>query len=238
VVHKTIMTLGVPESYLAVLLKSWESDLPGCVKVAYLPSPGIVRLRLTLQDQCAEEAEQILKVEIDKLLDVIPEYIFGYDDITLEEALGALLRERQLTLATAESCTGGNVARLITSVPGSSDYFTGSVVAYHNRIKTEILQVDESIISRFGAVSREAVEQMATGVMRAFVTDTAIATSGIAGPTGGTGEKPVGTTWIAVATGERLYSRKFLFGGSRERIITQASCSAMQLLRRLILDMI
>jgi len=238
VMHKTIMTQGVPESYLAVLLKSWESGLPGCVKVAYLPSPGIVRLRLTLQDHCAEEAEQILKVEIDKLLDIIPEHIFGFDEISLEEALGALLREKQLTLATAESCTGGNIARLITSVPGSSDYFTGSVVAYHDRIKADNLQVDETLISRFGAVSREVVEQMASGVMEIFHTRTAIATSGIAGPSGGTGEKPVGTTWIAVAAGERVYSRKFLFGGSRNRIITQASCSAMQLLRRLVLDMI
>ena len=238
VVHRTIMTQGVPESYLAELLKDWESSLPECVKLAYLPRLGIVRLRLSAYGKCAEKADQTLKVIIDNLLVIIPEHVFGLDDISLEEALGELLREKQLTLATAESCTGGNVARLITSIPGSSDYFLGSVVAYHNRIKSGLLHVDESLIERFGAVSREVAEQMASGVMKAFHTGTAIAVTGIAGPSGGSEEKPVGTTWIAVATKERLYSRKFLFGGSRERIITQASCSAMQLLRKLILDMI
>ncbi|HDS06336.1 MAG TPA: competence/damage-inducible protein A [Bacteroides sp.] len=237
-VHRTVMTQGVPESYLAALLRNWEAELPSCVKLAYLPSPGIVRLRLTVHEPCTEEAEQILKVNIDKLLGIIPEHIFGFDDISLEEALGQLLREQGLTIATAESCTGGNVARMITSVPESSDYFTGSIVAYHNRIKTGILKVDESAVARFGAVSREVAEQMASGVKRIFGTDCAIATTGIAGPGGGTADKPVGTTWIAVAAGERIYSRKFLFGGSRERIITQASCSAIQLLRQLILKMI
>lgn len=238
VVHKTIMTQGVPESYLAALLRNWEADLPGCVKLAYLPSPGIVRLRLTVHEPCTEDAEQMLEIIINKLLDIIPEHIFALDDISLEEALGQLLREHKLTLATAESCTGGNVAKMITSVPGSSDYFAGSVVAYHNSIKTRILNVDGSLIEECGAVSREVIERMVSGVMEAFGTNCGIATSGIAGPGGGTGEKPVGTTWIAVATANRIYSRKYLFGGSRERIITQASCSAMQLLRQLILNMI
>jgi len=237
-VHRTVMTQGVPESYLAALLRNWEAELPSCVKLAYLPSPGIVRLRLTVHEPCNGEAEQILKVNIDKLLAIIPEHIFGFDDISLEEAMGQLLREKELTVATAESCTGGTVARMITSVPGSSDYFTGSVVAYHNRVKSGILKVDESDIARFGAVSREVAEQMVTGVAQVFGTDCAIATTGIAGPDGGTADKPVGTTWIAVAVGERIYSRKFLFGGSRDRIITQASCSAIQLLRQLILEMI
>lgn len=237
-VHRTVMTQGVPESYLAALLRNWEAELPSCVKLAYLPSPGIVRLRLTVHEPCNGEAEQILKVNIDKLLAIIPEHIFGFDDISLEEAMGQLLRERGLTVATAESCTGGTVARMITSVPGSSDYFTGSVVAYHNRVKSGILKVDESDIARFGAVSREVAEQMVTGVAQVFGTDCAIATTGIAGPDGGSADKPVGTTWIAVAVGERIYSRKFLFGGSRDRIITQASCSAIQLLRQLILEMI
>jgi nicotinamide-nucleotide amidase len=238
VAHRTIMTQGVPESYLEALLRNWEAGLPGCVKLAYLPSPGIVRVRLSMHGRCAEESEQILKEAVDKLLGIIPKNVFGFDDITLEEALGQLLREKSLTLATAESCTGGNVARMITSIPGSSDYFTGSVVAYQDSIKTGILKVEEALIERFGAVSREVVEQMATGVMKAFGSETAIATSGIAGPAGGTGEKPVGTTWIAVARGERVYSRKYLFGGSRDRVIMQASCTAMQLLRLLILDMI
>lgn len=238
VVHKTIMTQGVPESYLAMLLRDWESGLPDCVKLAYLPRPGIVRLRLSVRDGCTRESEQLLQVIIDKLLDIIPQHIFGYDDISLEKSLGVLLNEKGLTLSTAESCTGGNVARLITSVPGSSGYFTGSVVAYDNRIKTDLLKVDAQLINRKGVVSRDVVEQMAEGVKHLCGTDTAIATSGIAGPDGGTDEKPVGTTWISVIYGENKYSEKYLFGGTRERIIDQATYTAMQLLRRLILDMI
>lgn len=238
VVHRTIMTQGVPESYLAVLLKEWESSLPDCVSLAYLPRPGIVRLRLTVSGRCAGESEQILQVIISKLQEIIPQHIFGYDDISLEQSLGGLLKERGLTVATAESCTGGNIARLITSVPGSSAYFTGSVVAYNNSIKTGVLNVDQALINRHGAVSREVVENMAVGVQDYLGTETSIATSGIAGPDGGTEDKPVGTTWISVSYGEKTHSRKFQFGGTRERIITQASYTALQLLRRLVLDMI
>jgi len=236
VVHRTIMTQGVPESYLAAMLRDWESALPACVKLAYLPRPGIVRLRLTVVDKCAKDSEQILKVIISKLLDIIPEHVFGYDDITLEESLGDLLRQRGLTLASAESCTGGSIASMITSVPGSSGYYSGSVIAYENRIKTGILGVDSGLIEEKGAVCREVVEQMAAGVKGVMGTDTAIATSGIAGPDGGSKEKPVGTTWICVQYGEESYAKKYRFGGSRERIIDQASYTALQLLRRLILN--
>jgi nicotinamide-nucleotide amidase len=236
VVHRTILTQGIPESYLAEMLSDWENALPQCVKLAYLPRPGIVRLRLTVVDKCASEAEQILDVIIGKLLEIIPEHIFGYDDVTLEESLGALLRERGLTVASAESCTGGEIARMITSVPGSSAYYTGSVIAYNNRIKTGELGVDPSLIEEKGAVCREVVEQMAHGIRDAFGTDTAISTSGIAGPEGGTDEKPVGTTWICVQYGEKSFAKRYRFGGTRERIITQASNTALQLLRRLILD--
>jgi nicotinamide-nucleotide amidase len=236
VVHRTVMTQGVPESYLAELLKDLEAGLPACVKLAYMPQPGIVRLRLTISGKCAGESEQMLEVIIGKLEKIIPQHIFGYDDVSLEKVLGELLAERGLTVATAESCTGGNVARLITSVPGSSGYYTGSVIAYQDRIKTEVLQVDEALIKRFGAVSRQVVEQMARGVRKQLGTDTAIATSGIAGPDGGSEAKPVGTIWIAVACGGRVIAKRFRFGGSRERIIAQASYTAMQLLRRLVLD--
>jgi nicotinamide-nucleotide amidase len=235
VVHKTIMTQGVPESYLAAILRDWEASLPACVKLAYLPRPGIVRLRLSVVDKCARESEQILQVIIDKLLKIIPEHIYGFDEIRLEESLGKVLSERSLTLSTAESCTGGNIARLITSVPGSSGYFSGSVVAYENRIKSEILKVNERVIEQHGAVSREVVELMARGIMDLYGTDTAIATSGIAGPDGGSEEKPVGTTWVCVAHGNKVHSKVYRFGGSRERIIDQASYTALQLLRRLVL---
>jgi nicotinamide-nucleotide amidase len=236
VVHRTILTQGVPESYLAELLNDWENALPGCVKLAYLPRPGIVRLRLTVVDKCANNAKEILDVIISKLLDIISDHIFGYDDVTLEESLGELLRERKLTLATAESCTGGEIARMITSVPGSSDYYTGSVIAYENRIKTGVLGVDPGTIEEKGAVCREVVEQMAHGARGALGTDTAISTSGIAGPGGGSDEKPVGTTWICVQYRDKSYAKCYNFGGSRERIITQASYTALQLLRRLLLD--
>lgn len=236
IVHKTIMTQGVPESYLANKIRHWEEELPECVKLAYLPRPGIVRLRLSVVDKCAMDAEQLLKVIIDKLLVIIPEHVFGYDDISLEESLGILLKERGITLGTAESCTGGNIAKLITSIPGSSKYFTGSVVAYENRIKEEILGVERTALEEKGAVSKEVVEQMARGIMKLYGTDTAIATSGIAGPDGGTEDKPVGTTCICVSYGDKFFSKNYRFGGTRERIIDQASFSAMQLLRRLILD--
>jgi len=236
VAHRTIMTQGVPESYLAAMLRDWEKDLPDCVKLAYLPRPGIVRLRLTVVDKCARDAKQILDVIIDKLLDIIPEHVFGYDDISLEKVLGELLLEKGLNLASAESCTGGNIARLITSVPGSSAYYSGSVIAYENRIKSSVLGVDPELIKEKGAVSREVVEQMAAGVRNLLGTDTAISTSGIAGPDGGTREKPVGTTWICVQHRDESFAKLYRFGGSRERIIDQASYTALQLLRRLILN--
>ena len=236
VIHRTVLTQGVPESYLAAMLRGWERDLPDCVKLAYLPRPGIVRLRLTLVDKCAGESEQILDLVIGKLQKIIPEHIYGFDDMSLQESLGNLLREKGLTLATAESCTGGNIASMITSVPGSSDYYTGSVIAYNNNIKTDILGVDPSIIGEKGAVCREVVEQMARGIRAAYGADTAIATSGIAGPDGGSEEKPVGTTWICVQYGEKSFAKKYRFSGNRERVIIQASNTALQLLRRLLLN--
>jgi nicotinamide-nucleotide amidase len=238
VVHRTIMTQGVPESYLALLLKDWESSLPGCVKLAYLPRPGIVRLRLTVSGKCARDSKQMLEVIEGKLLNIIPQHVFGYDDVSLEKVLGDVLKEKRLTVATAESCTGGNIAHLITSVPGSSAYYIGSVIAYQNRIKAEVLNVDEALINKHGAVSKAVVEQMARGVQLHLGTDTAIATSGVAGPDGGTIEKPVGTTWISVVYKKKVFSKKFLFWGTRDRVIDQASYTAMQLLRRLILDQI
>jgi nicotinamide-nucleotide amidase len=147
-----------------------------------------------------------------------------------------LLKEQNLTLSTAESCTGGNIARLITSIPGSSAYFMGSVIAYAYEVKSRVLGVDQALLDSQGAVSKEVVEQMAEGVCKQLGTQTSIATSGIAGPDGGTKEKPVGTTWICVRHADRTYAQKFLFWGTRERIIEQASYTGMQLLRRLLLE--
>lgn len=236
VVHRTIMTQGVPESYLAEIIKEWESSLPKCVKLAYLPRPGIVRLRLSASGKCANDGEEMLDKLVGKLLEIIPEHIYGYDDISLEQALGETLKDKNLRLATAESCTGGNIARMITSIPGSSAYYTGSVIAYENRIKTGVLGVDPALLEENGAVCKEVVEQMALGVMKALGTNTAITTSGIAGPDGGSDEKPVGTTWICVAYKDEIVSKKYLFGGTRERIVDQASNASLQLLRRLLLN--
>ena len=236
VVHRTIMTQGVPESYLAEIIGKWESSLPNCVKLAYLPRPGIVRLRLSASGKCADDGEKMLDKLVGKLLEIIPEHIYGYDDISLEQALGNTLKDKELRLATAESCTGGNIARMITSIPGSSAYYTGSVIAYENRIKTGVLGVDPKLIEENGAVCKGVVEQMALGVMKSMGTDTAITTSGIAGPDGGSDEKPVGTTWICVAYRDEIVSKKYLFGGTRERIIDQASNASLQLLRRLLLN--
>lgn len=238
VMHKTIMTQGVPESYLAEMIKNWENNLPDCMKLAYLPRPGIVRLRLTVTGKCTEDGEQLLQNYIDKLLEIIPEHVYGYNDLLIEEALGVLLNEKGLKLATAESCTGGNIARMVTSIPGSSAYFLGSVIAYSNEIKTGKLDVKQSSLDKFGSVSREVVEEMVSGVLEKYNANVAIATSGVAGPGGGSEEKPVGTIWIAVATKERIYSKKYMFGGNRDRNIEQSSIMSISLLRKLILDII
>lgn len=236
--HKTIMTQGMPESYLAEMINEWEGDLPECMKLAYLPRPGIVRLRLTVTGKCTAEGELLLQEHIDKLLTIIPEHIYGYDDLAIEQALGNLLREKGLVLATAESCTGGNIARMVTSVPGSSEYFKGSVIAYSNEIKINELGVSKANLDKFGSVSREVVEEMASGVLSRYGTDVSLATSGVAGPGGGSEEKPVGTVWIAIALKDRIYSKKYLFGGNRDRNIEQSSIMAISLLRKLILGII
>ncbi len=236
--HKTIMTQGVPESYLADMINEWEEALPSCMKLAYLPRPGIVRLRLTVTGKCVAEGELLLKEHIDKLLTIIPEHIFGYDDLAIEQALGELLKEKGLLLATAESCTGGNIAKMVTSVPGSSEYFKGSLIAYSNEIKVNELGVSQENLDKYGSVSQEVIEEMALGILNRFKADISVATSGVAGPGGGSDEKPVGTVWIAVAMKDRVYSKLYLFGGNRNRNIEQSSIMAISLLRKLILGII
>lgn len=231
IVYKTVMTTGLGESFLAERIKDWENGLPKHIKLAYLPQPGIVRLRLTTSGD--DEAK--LKAEIDDLITdlhtYIDELIFGYDDITMEEVIGKLLLEKGKTLSTAESCTGGYIAHLITSIAGSSNYYSGSVVSYSNEAKMSVLDVPMEDINAHGAVSREVVEAMATGAQQKFDTDYAIATSGIAGPSGGTAEKPVGTTWIALATRNGVKAELFHFGEHRGRNIRRAALAALNMLR-------
>lgn len=230
--YRTVMTIGIGESFLSDKIEAWELALPSHINVAYLPQYGSVRLRLSSSNTNSEEAQLQLNTELDKLIPQIEEYIYGYDDISLEEVVAQLLVDKKATLATAESCTGGNIAHLITAMPGSSVYFKGSVVAYANETKINILNVNAQDIDQNGAVSETVVKQMAQGARKALNTDYAIATSGIAGPTGGTPEKPVGTVWIAVATPSNTLAECFHLGEHRGRNIDRSTQLALNMLRQ------
>jgi nicotinamide-nucleotide amidase len=231
ILHKTILTTGVGESHLSSMIEDWELALPPFIRLAYLPQPGIIRLRLTAQGTDEPVVQKALKEQVSLLQQRIPDLIFGYDEDSLEVILGKMLGGHHQTLATAESCTGGYIAHLITTVPGSSAYFSGSVVAYANEIKIRELGVDPKILLEHGAVSEQVVLQMASGVRDRFKTDLALAVSGIAGPDGGTPEKPVGTVWIAVTTPSGTQAKKFFFRDERRRTIHRTAIAAMNMLR-------
>lgn len=214
IVHKTILVHGIPESKLAILIEDWEKALPSSIHLAYLPKDGIIRLRLS---SYGEATESDIQSYIDTLLPIINNYFLASEDISLESLAGRLLKQGGMTIATAESCTGGRLAAALNAQSGSSAYYMGSVVAYDNSIKTNVLGVYQETLDNDGAVSESTVCQMAEGVRALMHTDYAIATSGIAGPTGGTPDKPVGTVWIAWATPEGTEARCFHFGASRER---------------------
>jgi nicotinamide-nucleotide amidase len=234
IVHKTILTYGIPESMLADKLVSWEENLPKDLKLAYLPAPEGVRLRLSIKGRDKSEMDKIINEQINHLKKIIPDDIFGYDKQTLQEVIGILLKEKNKTISTAESCTGGLIAKLITEIPGSSNYYIGSVVAYSNKIKENVLKVDPEYIEKYGAVSQQVVEDMVKGAIKLFNTDYAIATSGIAGPDGGSEEKPVGTTWIAVGSANQIISKRFVFGNMRDINIRRSSGMALNMLRKFI----
>lgn len=237
IMHKTILTSGIPESQMALLINDWEKALPANLKLAYLPSPGILRLRIT---GTAAGNEIGLKALIDnetaKLEQLVGAHVFGYDEDKLEMIVGNLLKNNNLSLSTAESCTGGLISFMITSIPGSSAYYQGGVVAYSNNVKTSQLNVSPYSLIMNGAVSQPVVEQMADGARNKFNTDFAVAVSGIAGPTGATEEKPVGTTWIAVASKKRIVSHLYNFGEDRGRNMQKAAISALFMLRKEIMD--
>ncbi|RLD67546.1 MAG: competence/damage-inducible protein A [Bacteroidetes bacterium] len=236
IVHRTILTYGFIESELSNLIEDWELNLPDGMKLAYLPSLERLRLRLSIRGDNREKLEKLINQEEQKLKIYLGDAIFGYGEQSLQEMVGKILEEKNKTLATAESCTGGNIARLITSIPGSSVYFRGSVVAYDNSIKEQILNVNKDDLIKFGAVSKEVVEQMALGVKKIMGTDYAIATSGIAGPGGGTEDKPVGTIWIAIAGSDKLISKKYSFGNQREFNIRRTSSVALNKLRKMLIE--
>ncbi len=232
ILHKTVLTQGIGESDLAKRIENWEKNLPDDVQLAYLPSTGIVKMRLTTQGGDLQKLEAHLNSQLMALQGLIPQYIWGYDDDTLEKIVGRMLVQQGSTISTAESCTGGYIAHRITGVPGSSAYFTGSIIAYDNRVKEEWLRVPRKLLKDRGAVSREVAEAMALGVSELLKTMYGIGVTGIAGPGGETKEKPVGTTWIAVAMqGGKVVSRKFQFGDNRERNIIRAGNAALAMLR-------
>ena len=214
IVHKTILLSGIPESTLAILIEDWENALPASIHLAYLPKDGTIRLRLSTY---GEASEREMDAHIETLKPLIADHLIATEDQPLEVVLGNLLKERQQTIATAESCTGGRLAAALNAQPGSSAYYMGSVVAYDNRIKEQVLGVQHDTLMEWGTVSEQTVREMAEGVRTLMHTDYAIATSGIAGPTGGTPDKPVGTVWIAWATPQGTQAQCFRFGAARER---------------------
>ncbi|MFL2589438.1 MAG: competence/damage-inducible protein A [Parvicellaceae bacterium] len=232
VINRTVRTHGMGESFLAEVIKSWENNLlKDDLKLAYLPSPGIVKLRISIIGKDKASSEEKLNYYVSELIKLIPDQIYGYGNASMEGVVGELLKENNRTLSTAESCTGGNVSKMLTSISGSSSFFNGSIVSYSNQSKSELLDVNEQNIEKYGAVSQQVVEQMATNVRLKFNSDFGISTSGIAGPSGGTTEKPVGTVWIAVANKDKVVSKKLNLGYNRERNIHVSSLSVLNLLR-------
>ena len=224
IVHRTFLLAGIPESTLAILIEDWENALPASMHLAYLPKDGIIRLRLSTYGEASNEE---IEMQLAALKPLIADYLIATEDLPLEIILGNLLKERQQTIATAESCTGGRLAAALNAQSGSSAYYMGSVVAYDNRIKEQVLGVKHDTLETYGAVSEQTVREMAEGARALMQTDYAIATSGIAGPTGGTAEKPVGTVWIAWAMPEGTIAKCFHFGVAREREqITQRAVTA------------
>jgi len=236
--HKTVLTQGIGESYLSEIIADWEDSLvKDNIKLAYLPSPGMVRLRLSTKGKEEKKLVAVVDKKIEELKTLISEYIYGYEIYgeekeSLEQTVGRLLLKKKKTLSTAESCTGGYISHLITKVPGSSEYYIGSVISYSYNVKETELGVSKKILEKHGAVSQPVVEQMAKTIREKYKTDYSISASGIAGPGGGTEEKPVGTVWVAIATPDKVISQKFLFGTNRERNIHKTANAALNMLRK------
>lgn len=232
--HRTLLTAGQGESMLAEMIQGWEADLPPNIKLAYLPNYGMVRLRLTGTGEKAS-IEAALNEQFSLLKVLVKEYLVADEDIAMNEVVGRMLKASGKTVTTAESCTGGYIAHLITAIPGSSAYFHGGVVSYDNRIKQQVLGVQASTNAQYGAVSAETVTEMAKGALRMMQTDYAIAVSGIMGPEGGSEEKPVGTVWVAVGNNDKIETKKLWFRFDRKRNIELTSINALNLLRIFIL---
>ncbi len=234
--HKTLLTAGIGESTLADTINDIEESLPAYIKLAYLPNYGMVRLRLT-----AYGTDKILLLEdlqkyFTLLKERVAEFLVADEDLPLEAVVGKLLKESNETVATAESCTGGLIAHLISSIPGASLYFKGSIVSYSNEVKTNLLGVTTEVLETFGAVSEQTVIKMATEVRKKLNTDYGVAVSGIMGPDGGTVDKPVGTVWIAIATPKDVQVNLFHLPFDRQRNVQQTAVNALNFLRKKIVD--
>lgn len=233
--HKVIKTVGIGESYLSDLIQEWELSLPSHIKLAYLPSLGIVKLRLTAFGEDLSSLSSDVETELARVMPLISSYVFGYEKEELAEVVGQLLRKANASLSVAESCTGGHLAHQFTQISGSSDYFKGGIVSYANEVKMNQLGVSASILSEFGAVSEPCITAMAEGARQVLGTTYSLATSGIAGPTGGTDDKPVGTVWIALAHPDGVITRKLQLAGTRMQNIHMTSLASLNLLRRFLL---
>lgn len=231
IVHRTLITAGLAESLLAERIETWEEALPSYLKLAYLPAPGIVRLRLSAYEVEGLTVGEEIERQFALLRELIPDYVVGFETATVEEQVHQMLIEKGRTLAVAESCTGGKIASKFTAMAGASAYLLAGVVAYANEAKRDILGVDPEMIAHYGAVSEQVAREMAEGVRRISGADYALATTGIAGPTGGTEQKPVGTVWFALATPTETVALKHACGTDRGQVIDRATAFAIRLLR-------
>ena len=236
ILHKTIMTYGRGESAVAEQIEDWENNLPEFIKLAYLPAPGRVRLRLTARGTDKEFLEKSIEENVVSLTGIIGDIIVGFDDDeTLETVVGRLLKKQKKTISTAESCTGGNIAQLLTSVSGASSYFKGSVVSYATETKISVLGLSEELIHKYSVVSAEVAKEMAINIRNMMKTDYGIATTGNAGPTKGDSNAEVGSVFIALATPNEVIVEEFNFGQPREKVIDRATNKSMEILRKEIL---
>ena len=236
IAHRTLLTAGIGESYIAETIKDWEERLPGHLKLAYLPNYGMVRLRITGWGANKEQLENELNTTFAQLKILVQEWLVTDEDNTLPMALSKLLRSKNKTMSTAESCTGGYIAHLITAIPGASNVYKGSIISYDNEIKISALQVSPATLQKMGAVSEEVVKEMAAGALAKMNTDYALAVSGIMGPDGGSPEKPVGMVWVAVGDRNKLVTQKFQFRFDRDRNIEMTATQALNLLRKFIVE--
>jgi len=236
IIHKTILTYGQGESMVAERIEDWENNLPAFIKLAYLPSPGRVRLRLTARGVNKEILEKSIQQNVHSLTKLIGDIIVGFDeDETIELVVGRLLTQQGKTISTAESCTGGKIAQMLTSVSGASHYFRGSVVSYATDTKVTVLGVSQTTIEEYSVVSAEVAKEMAIGIQKIMKTDYAIATTGNAGPTKELGRSEIGTVFIALATPKNIFVEEFNFGQPREKVIDRTANKAMELLQKEIL---